>query len=221
VLGTERPHEDRERTLVERLGLAVAALRTGSARWVKSAYRQPTSGWAVFEFVGLCELLWRSLFNRLAPGSRYRRRSQAKEQGVDQGRTHALAAAVLVGLFTFRVIAQLIQLIAPTPLLPPFDAWHSATLPFPMLAATQAIIIVGSTILIVRMWRRRLRPRAAVGKVLLWLGAVYFLGALFRFVAGFTFLEDKTFFAAHLAAFFHIVLASLVLTFADYYRRLD
>ena len=140
---------------------------------------------------------------------------------MDQGRTHAMIAAVLVGLFAFRVMAQLIQLAAPTSLLPPFDAWHSATLPFPALVAGQAVIIVGCTILIVRMWRRRARPHATVGKVLLWFGAIYFVGALFRFVAGFTFFEDKAFFAAHLPAFFHIALASLVLTFADYYRRVD
>ena len=132
-----------------------------------------------------------------------------------------MIAAVLVGLFAFRVVAQLIQLVAPTSFLPPFDAWHSATLPFPALVAGQVVIIVGCTILIVRMWRRQALPRAALGKVLLWLGAIYFVGALFRFVAGFTFLADKAFFAAHLPAFFHIALASLVLTFADYYRRVD
>ena len=44
---------------------------------------------------------------------------------------------LLLGLFVFRVIAQLLVLNLNLPLLPPFDAWHSALLPYPTLVAAQ------------------------------------------------------------------------------------
>ena len=52
-------------------------------------------------------------------------------------------------------------------------------------------------------------------------GGLYLAGSLFRLVAGYTFLSDVTFFNYHLPAYFHIILAGLVITFGDFYRHGD
>lgn len=136
-----------------------------------------------------------------------------------RARTHATVAAVLLSFFVFRVVAQIIQFLAPTPLLPPFEAWHSGTLPFGVLAAIQAAIIIGCAVQIVRLWLGRARRNPKFGRVLLVVGVVYFLAAVFRLFAGLTFFSEVPFFRASLPAFFHIVLAGLILVFADYNSR--
>ena len=132
---------------------------------------------------------------------------------------HAMVGTVLLAVFVFRVLAQLLQFYAPTPELPPFAAWESGALPYPLLVAAQAVIIVVSLALIVALFRRRLRPNRTIGIVLLVAGGLYLAGSLFRLVAGYTFLADVPFFSDHLPAYFHIVLAGLVLTFGDFYRH--
>ena len=132
---------------------------------------------------------------------------------------HAVVATVLLAVFIFRVFAQLLQLSAPTPALPPFAAWESGAVPYPALAAAQGAIILVSGALIVAIFRRRLLPNRTIGIILLVAGGLYLAGSLFRLVAGYTFLADVSFFNDHLPAYFHIVLAGLVLTFGDFYRH--
>ena len=134
---------------------------------------------------------------------------------------HALIGTALLAVFAFRVAAQLLQFYAPTPALPPFAAWESGALPYPLLLAAQAVIILVSVTLIVALFRRRLRPNRVIGTILLIGGGIYLAGSVFRLVAGYTFLAGVPFFDDHLPAYFHIVLAGLVLTFGDFYRHGD
>jgi len=130
-----------------------------------------------------------------------------------------VVGALLLSVFVFRVGAQLIQFFSPTPLLPAFEEWHSATLPYPVLVAAQLAIIAVSTLAMAGIGRGRGLMHQTIGKVLFVIGIVYIAGAVFRLIAGFTMLAGMPFFSAHLPAFFHVVLAGLVLTFGDYYRR--
>jgi hypothetical protein len=122
--------------------------------------------------------------------------------------------AILLAAFVFRVGAQLIQALAPTNDLPAFDKWQSGTLPYPMLLASQFIIIAAASWATWAMWNGKPEPQPRLGRVMVWIGWVYLVGAAFRFFAGLTFLSDVAFFDVHLPGFFHIVLASMVLIFA-------
>jgi hypothetical protein len=135
------------------------------------------------------------------------------------GRRHATALALLLAAFAFRVAAQLVQLLWPTPLLPPFAMWQSGTVSYPVLVASQLLIIAAVATVIVGLWRRRLRPRRKLGMALLTVGAVYMLGAAFRLVAGLSFLSHLAFFRATLPSIFHMVLAGIVLTLGHFHFR--
>ena len=137
----------------------------------------------------------------------------------ERARRHAIWLIVLLALFVFRVSAQLLQWFFPTSWLPPFAAWHSATLSYPVLVETQVAIIMVAVWLIRGLLRDTIIPNAALGRVLTWVGAVYFTGSVLRLMAGLTFGRDHAFLGAYLPGIFHVVLAIMVLTAGNYYRN--
>ena len=56
-------------------------------------------------------------------------------------RRYASGLWLLVLLFAFRVIAQPLALVVHHTLLPPFESWHSAALPYRVLLASQVAIL--------------------------------------------------------------------------------
>src|SRR3954451_11465610 len=66
----------------------------------------------------------------------------------NRARRHANWLIVLFALFVFRVLAQLLQWTFPVSWLPSFATWHSATLSYPVLVATQIAIIIAAVWLI-------------------------------------------------------------------------
>ena len=133
--------------------------------------------------------------------------------------THAALLAALLLLFLGRVAAQLVQRLWPTPLLPDFAAWQSGLLPYWVLLAFQLVILAAILHQLVRIWTGRERPKRRVGILLLVLGGVYMAGAAFRLVAGAANLFDLPFFQAKLPAFFHMVLAGVVLVLGNFHVR--
>ncbi len=132
-------------------------------------------------------------------------------------RRHAFVLVLLLGLFAFRIAAQLVQAFKPTTALPPFDAWQSGALPYPALLASQFVITGLFCVLVAQLWQGRLQPRRRTGRVLLALGAAYFGAMALRLVAGLTVLSHVGWFAVRLPAIFHLVLASAVLTLAHFH----
>ncbi|HNK14812.1 MAG TPA: hypothetical protein PLZ20_09620, partial [Nitrospira sp.] len=59
-------------------------------------------------------------------------------------RSYGLWLLGLLLLFLFRVLAQMIQLVAPVAVLPPFHAWQSGALPYPVLVGVQVLILAGA-----------------------------------------------------------------------------
>jgi ornithine lipid hydroxylase len=131
----------------------------------------------------------------------------------------AIALAVLLTLFVGRVAAQLWQYFWPTDALPPFAAWQSGTLPYPVLVASQLAIVVASIWTIVSILHGKLGAHRRVGAVVLVVGFLYFGFMAFRLVAGLTFLRDSPFFGVILPALFHLVLASMLIIVGIHLRR--
>jgi len=137
----------------------------------------------------------------------------------NRARQHATWLIVLLALFVFRVLAQLLQWTFPTSWLPSFAAWHSATLSYPVLVGTQIVIIIAAVWLIRGLLRNAIAPNPVVGRVSSWFGAIYLTGSVLRLLAGLTFGRDNAFLGAYLPGVFHIVLALMVLTVGNYYRN--
>jgi hypothetical protein len=135
------------------------------------------------------------------------------------GRAAAIVLLLLLLAFAGRVGAQLIQLAAPTDLLPPFSSWQSGALPYSVLLASQSVIIGVSLFVIARLWNGSLRRRPRLGLACLAFGAIYFAFMLFRLIAGLTFLAGAPFFGAILPAIFHLVLATMLLITGRQLRR--
>jgi hypothetical protein len=125
-----------------------------------------------------------------------------------------LVALVALALaFLGRVLAQLVQVVAPTAKLPAFDQWQSGALPYPALLASQVAIIGAQWTVIARVRRERWRPSRRQALALATFGTAYFVFMTFRLVAGSTILRGS-WFDAPLPSVFHIVLASFVVTMA-------
>jgi len=144
---------------------------------------------------------------------------RASQPPIAVPRVHCVLLALLIAAFLFRVGAQAIQAWRPVAWLPPFESWHSATLPYSLLLASQLVILAAQFWVLIAMIQGRGRPRKAVGVTLLVLGAAYFGFMLFRLISGLTFLRHVPWFDAILPTEFHLVLAAFLLVLADFHLR--
>jgi hypothetical protein len=126
---------------------------------------------------------------------------------------------LLLALFCFRVMAQLIALTTSPTFLPAFDAWHSATVPYWVLLASQFLI---AAIMAVTAWRfseGNMRPRPIIGRVLVALGSIYLGFMLLRLALGITVLTAHPWFGKILPTIFHLVLATFLLLVGLFHVR--
>ncbi len=119
---------------------------------------------------------------------------------------------LLTALFAFRTLAQLAQAFLDLPLLPPFSAWDSSTLPYGLLLTTQVIILALMVGAVSRLGQVRPAPDPKTGGCLLFAGACYFGVMLLRLVLGLTVMPDHPWVGRPIPSAFHLVLASFVLT---------
>ena len=134
-------------------------------------------------------------------------------------RPYVLPLGALLGLFLFRVCAQLLQAIAPVSFLPPFAAWHSETLSYPVLLASQLLILWVFYLIYRGFQRGGVVPKRRRGLLLLGIGGIYFAVMLFRLVAGATFAAEHHWLGAKIPAFFHLVLASFLLVVGHFHFK--
>jgi hypothetical protein len=138
-----------------------------------------------------------------------------------RGAIHVALLWSLTASFAFRTAAQLVRRVSPVRALPPFDAWQGSSLSYPVLLASQSLILV------LMCWLThgvsgRVRARRRIGAALLALGGVYFAAMSVRLVLGLTILADVSWFAKPLPALFHLVLAGYLLTLGHYHwQRAD
>ncbi len=136
------------------------------------------------------------------------------------GRRHFAWMLGLAGLFVLRVLAQLIQAIRPVSFLPPFQDWHGAIMPYPLLLVFQLAIALVLAIILWRVRTDSIIPSPWKYRFCFSLGGAYLLFMAFRLFAGLTILADHPWFSKSLPAFFHMVLASYILTLGVYlYKR--
>lgn len=133
--------------------------------------------------------------------------------------TYVIVLTALAILFAVRVIAQPLSLVVSSSLIPPFASWYSGAVPYPLLLATQVVILVALAAGIraisrgVILWSRR------SARILGVFGAIYFGSMALRLVLGATILQAHPWFGRTIPAFFHLVLASYVLVYADFHVR--
>jgi len=123
---------------------------------------------------------------------------------------------LLAGLFALRVFAQLTQAVYPLSFMPPFQAWHGAVMPYPVLVVSQIVVIFVMAAVLLRVKVDAVVPRRWKYRVCFSLGGLYFAFMAFRLIAGLTFLTDHPWFSKSLPAFFHVVLASFILLLGHY-----
>lgn len=130
-----------------------------------------------------------------------------------------LGLSVLGLLFALRVAAQWQQSVAPLPMLPPFQAWHSEALPYPLLLAAQFLILLLMTWTINAIHRGRLEANKAWGEGLVLLAGWYFALMCLRLTLGLTLLADYRWFSSHIPSLFHLILASFVWLVGQYHLQ--
>lgn len=124
---------------------------------------------------------------------------------------------LLTCLFLFRVIAQLIQVRHPVPFLPSFEVWQSGAVPYPLLVAAQLVLLGLCLRIVGRMFRGAVVPVPKTGKVLWYLGGVYFVTMSIRLILGLTVAPDHFWFGATLPTVFHLVLATFLLIYGRFH----
>ncbi len=132
------------------------------------------------------------------------------------GGWHAHVLWFLLAVFLFRVLAQLVVAFVSVGFLPTFEAWHSATLPYPALVTSQVAIVA----LFVWLARDigRLRPtRPALGRFLVIFGTLYFTLMSIRLVLGATLWKGSSWVDAPIPSTFHLVLAGFLIVAGHYH----
>lgn len=127
----------------------------------------------------------------------------------------------LLSLFIFRILAQLAALLFNLNFLPPFESWHGGILPYPLLLATQFLILYWLVKTASQFSRGAVSARRDLGVNVLVIASIYFVVMLARLVLGMTILSEHRWFASPLPAFFHLVLASFLLLYGHFHFRHD
>lgn len=131
----------------------------------------------------------------------------------------AVAMAGLTALFTLRVIAQALQFLQPSRLLPPFEAFQDHALPYAVLLPIQLVLVVvmsHATLAVAHGYPAR---DAVLGRRLRLIGTAYGAIQLLRLGIGLSIVSAPAWFHAWIPLACHLVLASFVLVLAAFHLR--
>ena len=120
---------------------------------------------------------------------------------------------VLLSLFALRVLGQLLVVAGLAPFLPPMDDWQSGLLPYPLLLASQILILAVLAAVCIQFSQQRgyfVRPRTWLATPLWTVGWIYAVGMVVRYAL----LRRDA-----IPVVFHIVLASFLIIVAHHHRR--
>jgi hypothetical protein len=122
---------------------------------------------------------------------------------------------ILLALFALRVLGQLLVVAGIASFLPPMDEWQSGLLPYPLLLASQIVILLVLSTVCVQFSRGKgyfVRPQPWLATPLWILGWIYAVGMIVRYAL----LRRDA-----IPVVFHIVLASFLLVVASHHRGQD
>ena len=127
--------------------------------------------------------------------------------------TRAALLWILLALFAMRIAGQLLVVSGLAPFLPPMDDWQSGLLPYPLLLASQILILALLGVVCAQFTRGKgffVRPRPWLAAPMWIAGWIYAIGMIVRYVL----LKRDA-----IPVVFHIVLASFLLVVGQHHRR--
>ncbi len=124
---------------------------------------------------------------------------------------------LLLGLFTLRVITQLLLTRFEFPFIPAFEQWHSAAMPYWLLLLSQIVILAVMVRVSLNFSRGSVASNRRLGVGLAVFGIIYLIIMLIRLLLGLTVFADSRWFTNWIPTFFHIVLACFVLLVATFH----
>ena len=127
---------------------------------------------------------------------------------------------ILIGLFCLRVLAQLTASVVDTSFLPAFEDWHSATMPYGLLAFFQIVILFFLSKTALRFSRKQVRPSKRIGVFILIVGSIYFFAMVLRMTLGLTLYTESRWFSNYLSTAFHYVLALYLIIVGWYHHKM-
>jgi len=126
-------------------------------------------------------------------------------------RIFIIILSILLALFCFRVLAQLLQRYLELPFLPPFEAWQSGAVPYEALLASQILIVAFYVWILRRIVSNRIQPSRGQGRIFLITGLIYFSVMTARLFIGLTGLSEHYWFRSYLPTLFHFVLSGYLI----------
>lgn len=125
---------------------------------------------------------------------------------------------LLAALFLLRVLAQLVQVVAPVGWPPPLEAWQGTGLPYGILLLAQVEFLIAIAAALWAVHADGIQPARWARRFCFIVGGIYFAAMAVRLVLGLTLLTDVRWFAATLPTLAHLVLASFLFVFGLYLR---
>ena len=136
--------------------------------------------------------------------------------------SYPLVLGTCTVLFVLRVLGQVAVAMWDVSFLPPFEQWYSGLLPYPLLLPAQIALAALMAKVVADFARGEgffvsLRPRT--GRILIGLGALYALAMVVRYVVTMATYPERRWFVGTIPIWFHLVLATFVLTLGHYHAR--
>jgi hypothetical protein len=135
----------------------------------------------------------------------------------------ASAYSAFLILFTVlllgRVVGQVIVYLYAPRWLPPMEEWQSGLLPYPVLLASQAIVLTFMTLICVDFVRAHgffVAPHPRGGLFSVWFAALYFAGMVVRYIVTMSRRPERRWFGGTIPIIFHSVVAAFLWTWGRY-----
>jgi putative CocE/NonD family hydrolase len=134
----------------------------------------------------------------------------------------AVVLWILMALFFFRVLGQILVEFGQVTFLPPSEEWFSGLLPYPQLLTSQILILLLMLKIGLDFTRRSgwsYRPRVHLASGLLVFGGVYLTVMILRYIIRMSLYPHERWTGGSIPIFFHWVLALYVLLLGLHHRR--
>jgi uncharacterized protein len=131
-------------------------------------------------------------------------------------KAHALST--LLVLFVARVLGQLAVALDAAPFLPPMEQWQSGLVPYPVLLASQVVLIAVLAAVCGQFTRGDVRRRPWLGTLLWIVGWIYAAAMVVRYAVWMAIKPEERWTGDLIPVVFHIVLATFLIVVASHHR---